>query len=266
MRLPKFLSYVLFAGYAFLYIPIITLVVYSFNESELLTVWGGFSTRWYSALLQNELILSAAWLSIKIAAVSATGAVLFGTIASLALVRIKRFRGKTLFVGLLFSPMVMPEVITGLAFLLFFVAAQQFTGWPSERGFNTITIAHITITVAYATLIIRTRLMGVQKDLHEAAQDLGAHPIKVFFVITLPLIIPALVTAWLLAFIISLDDLVIASFVSGPGATTLPMAIYSSIRLGITPEINALATILITIVTMGVTITGYFLYRRERIQ
>lgn len=246
-------------GYAFLYVPILSLIVYSFNDSRLVTVWGGFSTRWYGELLHNEQLLSAAWLSLRIAALNATAAVVLGTLAAVVLVRFGRFRGRVLFGAMITAPMVMPDVITGLASLLLFVGLEQAVGWPAGRGVTTITIAHITFSMAYVTVVVRSRLLQIDPALEEAAMDLGARPAKTFLVITLPLIIPALLAGWLLAFTLSVDDLVIASFVSGPGASTLPMVVYSSVRLGVSPQINALATILVALVGAGILVTGWLL-------
>jgi putrescine transport system permease protein len=255
---------VLVFGFAFLYIPILSLIVYSFNKSRLVTVWGGFSTQWYGRLLENRQILDAAWLSVKIASTNATGAVILGTLAGLALARFGKFRGRTLLSGMTTAPLVMPEVITGLSLLMLFVVMESAFGWPAGRGFTTITIAHMTLTLAYVTVIVQSRLSSLDDSLEEAAMDLGARPAKIFFVITLPIIAPALVSGWLLAFTISLDDLVIASFVSGPGASTLPMVIFSKVRLGVSPDINALATIIVGLVTVGVILAGIFLARQEK--
>ena len=239
-------------GYAFLYVPLVLVVVYSFNDSRIATIWGGFSTRWYGELLRNDQVLDAAWLSLRIAATSATLATILGTMAGLALARFGRFRGRTLFSGMITSPMVMPEVITGLSLLLLFVSLQQLTGWPGQRGFSTITIAHTTFSMAYVAVIVRSRLAAMDESLEEAAMDLGGRPLRVVFDITLPLIAPAMVAGWLLAFTLSLDDLVIASFVSGPGSSTLPMYIFSKVKLGVSPDINALATLIIAFVSVGV--------------
>ena len=239
-------------GFAFLYIPIVLVIIYSFNDSKLVTVWGGWSIRWYMELFSNENILNAALLSFRIAAITATAATIFGTMAGLILARLRQFRGRMLFTGMIASPLVMPEVITGLSLLLLFVSLQNFIGWPSQRGMNTITIAHITFSMAYVAVIIQSRLTEVNESLEEAAMDLGAKPASVIWDITLPIILPAMISGWLLAFTLSLDDLVISSFVSGPGATTLPMLIFSKVRLGVSPDINALATILILMVTVGV--------------
>jgi putrescine transport system permease protein len=250
-RTSRFLVSVLAFGYAFLYIPIALVVVYSFNDSRIATVWGGFSTRWYGELFRNEQILESAFLSLRIALTSATMATLLGTMAALALVRFGRFRGRTLFSGMITSPMVMPEVITGLSLLLLFIALQQLTGWPGQRGFSTITIAHTTFSMAYVAVIVQSRLSAMDRSLEEAALDLGGTPFRVMLDITLPLIAPAMLAGWLLAFTLSLDDLVIASFVSGPGASTLPMYIFSKVKLGVSPDINALATLIIAVITLG---------------
>jgi len=259
-----FLLSVLAFGYAFLYIPLISVMVYSFNDSRLATVWGGFSTRWYGELLRNEQVLDAALLSLRIAVLAATLATVFGTMAGLALSRFGRFRGRTLFSGMITSPLVMPEVITGLSLLLLFVSLQQLIGWPGQRGFMTITIAHTTFAMAYVTVIIQSRLSGMDQSLEEAAMDLGGKPFRVVFDITLPLIAPAMIAGWLLAFTLSLDDLVIASFVSGPGGSTLPMVIFSKVKLGVTPDINALATLIMVFVSTGVIIAWYAARRVQR--
>ncbi len=251
-------------GFVFLYAPIVSLIVFSFNKSKLVTVWAGFSTQWYGALLQNDQILQAAWVSLRIATLNATAAVVLGTIAGFVIARFRRFRGRTLFTGMVMAPLVMPEVITGLSLLLLFVAMEAALGWPAGRGFLTITIAHITFSMAYVAVIIQSRLSDMDESIEEAALDLGARPAKIFFQITLPIIAPALVAGWLLSFTLSLDDLVIASFVSGPGSSTLPMVIFSKVRLGVSPEINALATILVAVVAIGTIISGIFLARQRR--
>ncbi len=261
---PWFRMVVLFLGFAFLYVPIGLLMFYSFNASKLVTVWGGFSTKWYGALLENQQILGAAWLSLKVAALSATIAVVLGTLAGLVLARFGPFRGRTLLSGLTTAPLVMPEVITGLSLLLLFVTLEQLIGWPAGRGLTTIVIAHVTLTMAFVTVIVQSRLAQMDDSLEEAAMDLGARPYKVFFLITLPIIAPALMSGWLLAFTLSLDDLVIASFVAGPGSSTLPMVIFSKVRLGVSPDINALATILVTIVAIGVAIAGWMMTRQMK--
>ena len=260
----RFLLTVLVFGYAFLYIPLLSVMFYSFNDSRLATVWGGFSTRWYGELFKNEQILDAALLSLRIAVTAATLATIFGTMAGLALTRFGRFRGRTLFSGMITSPLVMPEVITGLSLLLLFVSLQQLIGWPGQRGFTTITIAHTTFAMAYVTVIIQSRLSGMDQSLEEAAMDLGGKPFRVVFDITLPLIAPAMIAGWLLAFTLSLDDLVIASFVSGPGGSTLPMVIFSKVKLGVTPDINALATLIIVFVSTSVVIAWYAARRAQR--
>ncbi len=264
MKRGGFLSWVLWFGYAFLYVPIVLLVTYSFNESRLVTVWSGFSTKWYAELLTNEPLLEATALSLRVAAVSATLSVILGTCAGMAMARFGRFRGRTLFGGMITAPLVMPEVITGLSLLLLFVAMEQVVGWPDGRGVTTITIAHTTFTLAYVAVVIQSRLAGMDSSLEEAAMDLGARPAKVFFVITLPIIAPALVAGWLLAFTLSLDDVVIASFVSGPGSTTLPMMIFSSVKFGISPQINALATLMILVVATGIFIASVVMARQDR--
>ncbi len=253
-RHSRFVISALAFGYAFLYVPLVLVIVYSFNDSRIATVWGGFSTRWYGELLRNEQVLDAAFLSVRVAFTSATFATILGTMAGFALARFRRFRGRTLFTGMITSPMVMPEVITGLSLLLLFVTLQQLVGWPGQRGFSTITIAHTTFSMAYVAVIVQSRLSGMDESLEEAAMDLGGRPLRVVFDITLPLIAPAMVAGWLLAFTLSLDDLVIASFVSGPGSSTLPMYIFSKVKLGVSPDINALATLIIVFVSAGVVI------------
>jgi putrescine transport system permease protein len=265
-RRSLFLPLALVVGYAFLYAPIVTLIVFSFNKSKLVTVWAGFSTQWYAALLQNDQILQAAWISLRIAAFNATVAVALGTIAGFVLARFRRFKGRTLFTGMITAPLVMPEVITGLSLLLLFVAMEALFGWPSGRGFTTILIAHITFSMAYVAVIVQARLSDMDTSIEEAALDLGAKPAKIFFVVTLPIIAPALIAGWLLSFTMSLDDLVIASFVAGPGSSTLPMVIFSKVRLGVSPEINALATILVAIVAVGTIIAGVVMARQRRLR
>lgn len=255
---------VLAFGYAFLYIPIVSLIVYSFNDNRLVTVWGGFSTRWYGELMHNEALLSAAWMSLKIASVTATLAVVLGTLAALALVRFRQAWGARSLGVIVAAPLVMPEVITGLSLLLLFLAMSDWLGWPAERGQTTIVLAHATFCMAYVTVVVQSRLAHMDRSLEEAAMDLGARPLVVFFTITLPIIAPALIAGWLLAFTLSMDDLVVASFVSGPGSTTLPMAVYSSVRLGVSPQINALATLFVGVVCVAVAIAGWLLLRQER--
>lgn len=263
-RRSYFVVAMLILGYVFLYGPIVSLVVYSFNESRLVTVWGGFSTKWYGELVRNTQILEAAWLSVRIAAVNATVAVVLGTMAGFALARFRRFRGRTLFTSLITGPLVMPDVIIGLSLLLLFVAMEQAIGWPEGRDALTITIAHITFSMAYVAVVVQSRVSQLDPSLEEAALDLGARPVTVFFRVSLPIIAPALAAGWLLAFTLSLDDLVIASFASGPGATTLPMVVYSSVRLGVSPQINALATIIVAVVATGVAIAGFMMRREQK--
>ena len=263
-RKPVFVTTMLVAGFLFLYLPILLLIVYSFNESRLVTVWAGFSTKWYGELFRNEQVLEAAWLSFKIAAMNATGATVLGTIAGLALARFGRFRGRPLLTGMATAPLVMPEVITGLSLLLLFVAMEQAFGWPEGRGITTITIAHMTFSMAYVTVVVQSRLATLDESLEEAAMDLGARPAKVFFLITLPIILPAILAGWLLAFTLSWDDLVITSFVTGPGASTLPVVIFSKMRLGVSPDINALASILVLIVATGIVIAGLWMRRQQK--
>jgi putrescine transport system permease protein len=263
-RRSRFLFTMLCFGMAFLYVPIILMMIYSFNYSKLVPVWGGWSTRWYTELFKSEDVWAATSLSLKIAVMNATFAVMLGTLAGLALARIHRFRGRTLFTGMISAPLVMPEVITGLSLLLLFITLNQMLGWPASRGITTITIAHVTFSMAYVAIIIQSRLAGTGQDLEEAALDLGAKPFRVLWDITLPQLAPGMVAGWLLAFTLSLDDLVIATFVSGPGATTLPMLIYSRIRLGLRPDINALATIIILVVAIGVLLAGWIMIRQQR--
>ncbi len=251
-------------GFAFLYLPIVLLVIYSFNASRLVTVWGGLSTKWYAVLLHDDKVLDAAWLSLKVAVITATAATVLGTLAAVVLVRFRRFPGRTLFSGMIAAPLVMPEVITGLAMLLLFIAMEQAVGWPSGRSMTTIVIAHITFCLSFVTVVVQSRLVQMDISLEEAALDLGARPLKVFFVITLPLIAPALAAGWLLAFTLSIDDVVISAFVTGPGATTLPIVIFSKVRLGVSPEINALATVVITVVGVAIAAAGRFLRPRPQ--
>jgi putrescine transport system permease protein len=261
----------LVVGLVFLYVPILSMVVFSFNNSRLVTVWDSVNSptlKWYSALMSNDQILGAAWLSIKIAMLCASGAVILGTLAGVALARFGAFRGRALLAGMTTAPLVMPEVITGLSLLLLFVALEQTIGWPSGRGPVTITLAHITFCMAYVTVVVQSRLVGFDESLEEAAMDLGARPAKVFFRITLPLIVPALVSGWLLAFTLSWDDLVISQFVAGPGSSTLPMVIFSKVRLGVSPDVNALATIMVLLVASGIVVSSLWMRyqnkRRER--
>jgi putrescine transport system permease protein len=251
-------------GFGFLYAPILSLVVFSFNDNRLVTVWGGFTTRWYAELFADPQMLGAAWLSLQIAFISASIALVLGTLCAVALVRFRRFRGKTLLSGMVSAPLVMPEVITGLSLLLLFVSMEAIVGWPRGRGVVTLILSHATFCMAYVTVVVRSRLADLDLSLEEAAMDLGATPARVFFDITLPIIAPALVSGWLLSFTLSLDDLVISSFVTGPGATTLPMVIFSKIRLGVSPDVNALASIIIGIVATGVLIATILQMRRPK--
>jgi len=257
-------------GFVFLYVPIVLMVVFSFNDSRAVTVWNSETSptiKWYVKLLGDDAILSAAWLSIKVASMSATGAVALGTLAGLVLARFGPFKGRALLQGLTTAPLVMPEVITGLSMLLLFVSLEQLFqhmfGWQFDRGVTTITIAHITFTMAYVTVVVQSRLASFDDSLEEAALDLGARPAKVFFRITVPLILPAILSGWLLAFTLSWDDLVVTQFVSGPGSNTLPMVIFSRVRLGVSPVVNALATIMVLIVAMGVIVSAVFMRRQE---
>jgi len=267
-KLSWFLKAMLFLGLAFLYIPLIILVVYSFNDSKLVTIWGGFSTKWYAKLLNNDQILEAAWLSLRIAVVSSLAATVLGTLAGYALARIKRFRGSTLFAGMVSAPMVMPDVITGLSMLLLIIQVQTMLqgifGNTSSfgNGFFTIFLGHATLCMAYITVVIRARLAELDQSLEEAAMDLGARPLKIFFVITLPLIMPAIISGFLLGVTLSLDDLVITSFLSGPGSSTLPQVIFSKIKLGLDPQMNVLATIIIAIVGTLVIIMNWYMMRQ----
>jgi len=255
-------------GYAFLYIPIFSMVVFSFNASKLVTVWDAANSptlKWYHALLNNEEILDAAWISVKVALINACGAVILGTLAGFALARFARFRGRFVLSAMTTAPLVMPEVITGLSLLLLFVALEQAVGWPAGRGITTMTIAHMTFSMAYVTVVVQSRLATFDMSLEEAAMDLGARPLKVFFVITLPIVFPAVLSGWLLAFTLSWDDLVISSFTSGPGSSTLPMVVFSKVRLGVSPEINVLATITITVVTIIIVGVSLWMARSSRI-
>ena len=269
MRSPGlFARCMLVLGLIFLYVPIISMIVFSFNNSRLVTVWDAPHSptlKWYVALLHNDQILGAAWLSIRIALIAATGAVVLGTLAGMALARFGTFRGRTLLAGMTTAPIVMPEVITGLSLLLMFVAMAQLIGWPKGVGAVTITLAHITFCMAYVTVVVQSRLVGFDESLEEAAMDLGARPLKVFWRITLPLILPAIASGWLLAFTLSWDDLVITQFVAGPGSSTLPMVIFSKVRFGVTPDVNALATIMVMLVATGIAIsTVWMRYREQR--
>ena len=254
-------------GLVFLYVPIVSMIAFSFNNSRLVTVWDAAHSptlKWYVALLRNQQILAAAWLSIRIALIAASGAVVLGTLAAIALVRFGAWRGRMLLTGMTTAPIVMPEVITGLSLLLLFVALQQLIGWPRGVGAVTITLAHITFCMAYVTVVVQSRLAGFDESLEEAAMDLGARPLRVFFRITLPLILPAIASGWLLAFTLSWDDLVTTQFVAGPGSSTLPMVIFSKVRFGVTPDVNALATILVLLVATGIAISTVWMRYRER--
>lgn len=263
-RITAFRTAALVLGFGFLYLPIAVLVAYSFNGSRLVTVWGGFSTRWYAALLDNGKFGAAALTSLEIGVMAATIALILGTCAGFAMSRFRRFRGRALFGFMLMAPLVVPEVIFGLALLLLFVAMQSWIGWPASRGIVTVTIAHATFGACFVAVLVRAQLAGFDRSLEEAALDLGARPWTVLWRVTLPGISPALVSGWLLAFTLSLDDLVVASFVSGPSATTLPMAVYSSVRIGVTPEINALATVFLAVVCVTVALAARLMARQER--
>ena len=263
-RLSWFVIIWMVVVFAFLYAPIVSVVVYSFNDSKLVTVWGGFTlSRWYIALANDRQIIDAAKLSLLIAAISSTLATIIGTVAGYVLVRFPKFLGRTSFSGMVNAPLVMPEVITGLSMLLLFISMEQIIGWPNGRGLTTVIIAHVTFTLSYVAVVMRSRFLTLDLSLEEAAQDLGAKPLKVFFVITLPIVAPAIVSGWLLGFTISLDDLVITSFTNGPGTTTLPQVVFSKVRLGLDPKVNALATIIIAIVSIGVVIATIHMRRQE---
>ncbi len=255
---------ILVLGFAFLYAPMLILVIYSFNSSKLVTVWAGWSTQWYTALFHDSAMISAVSMSLTIATAAASMAVVVGTLAAVVMVRYGRFKGSTGFAFMLTAPLVMPDVITGLALLLLFVSMGHSLGWPSERGMFTIWLAHVTFCSAYVAVVVSARLRELDRSIEEAALDLGATPLKVFFIITIPMIAPALVSGWLLAFTLSLDDLVIASFVAGPGSTTLPMLVFASVRLGTNPEINALATLILLIVGIIGVIAWWFMHRAEK--
>lgn len=254
---------VLFFGIALLYLPIAVLIAYSFNASPLVNVWGGFSTAWYGQLLHNRQLLEAALLSLEVAVAASSGAVVLGTLASIALVRFARFRGRLLLTGMVNAPLVMPEIITGITQLLLFVSMMQLLSWP-HRGFTTIVLSHITFCTAYVTVTVQSRLQSADRTLEEAAMDLGASPARAFLEITLPIIAPAIVSSWLLCFTLSLDDLVISSFVAGPGASTLPMVIYSKVKLGVSPDINALASLIVCGVGICIIGAGWLMTRSDR--
>ncbi|MDE1172112.1 MAG: ABC transporter permease subunit [Parvibaculaceae bacterium] len=259
-----FSNAVLAAGMVFLYVPIFSLIAYSFNASRLVTIWGGFSVKWYGSLFKNDIIMAAAMRSLEVGVIAATASVILGTMAGYALARLGRFRGRVLFSGMMTAPLVMPDVITGISLLLMFITMGTLIGWPMERGVITIAIAHTTFCMCYVAVIIQSRLIAMDISLEEAAMDLGSRPLGVLIDVTLPIIAPAMLSGWLLSFTLSLDDLVISSFVAGPGATTLPLLIYSKVKLGVTPDINALATLMILVVTLAVTAAGLLMARRER--
>lgn len=261
---PGFPAIMLTLGLIFLYLPIFILVLYSFNASRLVTVWAGFSTKWYAELFQDEQLMGAVWTSLRIAFYNASMAVILGTVSAFALDRFGKFSGRTIFNSMLTAPLVMPDVIIGLSLLLLFVTMADLIGWPMERGMLTIWIAHVTVSTAYVAVVISARLREVDHSIEEAAMDLGATPLRTFFLITIPTIASSLTTGWLLAFTLSLDDLVIASFVSGPGSTTLPMVVFSSVRLGISPKINAIATLIILVVSLTTLSGWWFMFRSER--
>lgn len=254
---------VLGLGYLFLYLPIITLVIFSFNASEMVTIWGGFSFKWYGELLKDEEILHATGLSLKIAFFTATASAILGTLAAFVLVRYKKFFGRPLFNGMITAPLVMPEIIIGLSLLLFMVSLQKTIGWP-ERGAMTIWVGHTLVGMAYATVSIRARLQELNRSLEEAAMNLGCRPGSVFFFITLPLITQSIVSAWLLTFTVSLDDVILSAFLSGPGSTTLPLVVFSRARLGLNPEVNAIATVIIVLVSIGVIAASIYMSRKEK--
>jgi putrescine transport system permease protein len=262
-RAPAGLLTVLLVGIAILYLPIVVLIGYSFNASPLVNVWGGFSTRWYGQLVHNRQLLEAALLSVEVAVAASSGAVVLGTLASIALVRFARFRGRLLLTAMVNAPLVMPEIITGITQLLLFVSMVQLFAWP-HRGFTTIVISHITFCAAYVTVTVQARLASADRSLEEAAMDLGATPARAFAEITLPIIAPAILSSWLLCFTLSLDDLVISSFVAGPGASTLPMVIYSKVKLGVSPDINALASLIVCAVGVCILGAGWLITRSDR--
>jgi putrescine transport system permease protein len=260
---PAPLLTVLFFGIALLYLPILVLIAYSFNASPLVNIWGGFSTQWYGQLLHNRQLLQAALLSLEVAVTASTAAVFLGTLAAVALVRFVRFPGRLLLTGMVNAPLVMPEIITGITQLLLFVSMVQLFSWP-HRGFTTIVLSHVTFCTAYVTITVQSRLQSADRSLEEAAQDLGATPARAFLEVTLPIIAPAIISSWLLCFTLSLDDLVISSFVAGPGASTLPMVIYSKVKLGVSPDINALASIIVCAVGACIVAAGYLMARSDR--
>ncbi|MDH0622216.1 ABC transporter permease subunit [Pseudomonas chengduensis] len=263
MKRFSFSSIMLWAGLIFIYLPMVILVIYSFNASRLVTVWGGWSVKWYVGLLDNTQLMNSVMRSLEIACYTAIAAVALGTLAAFVLTRITRFKGRTLFGGLVTAPLVMPEVITGLSLLLLFVLMAQLIGWPMQRGMTTIWIAHTTFCSAYVAVVVSSRLRELDMSIEEAAMDLGARPWKVFFLITVPMIAPSLAAGAMMSFALSLDDLVLASFVSGPGSTTLPMEIFSAVRLGVKPEINAVASLILLAVSFATFLAWYFAQRAE---
>ena len=263
-RISPFLITIIAFGFAFFYIPILSMIVYSFNGSRLATVWGGFSTKWYAALFSKADVINALLLSLKIAVVSASIATILGTMAGIALARYTKFRARTFFSGLVTAPLVMPEVITGISLLIFFIILENLIHWPAQRGFTTITLAHITFSMVFVTTVVQARMVQSDRDIEEAAIDLGSRPWQVMFDVTLPVISPAILSGWLLAFTISLDDVVISAFTTGPGATTLPLLIWSKVKLGVTPDINALATLMVVTVGLCVALAGFVMMRAER--
>jgi putrescine transport system permease protein len=250
-------------GFAFFYVPILSMIVYSFNASRLATVWGGFSTKWYGTLFNNAQVGKALVLSLEIAVISSTIATILGTMAGIALARFSKFRGRTLFSGLVTAPLIMPEVITGISSLIFFILMAQYVGWPASRGFTTVTLAHITFSMVFVTTIVQSRMLSADRAIEEAAMDLGSRPWQVMKDVTLPVISPAILSGWLLAFTISMDDVVITNFTTGPGTTTLPILIWSKVKLGVTPDINALATLIVLTVGVCVLTAGILMNRAE---
>ncbi len=251
------------AGFVFLYLPIVALVIFSFNDSPIPNVWRGFTLKWYEALARDEEMLSGLWLSLKIALLTACGSVVLGTLAAFALVKYKRFKGRTLFSGMVSAPLVMPEVVVGLSLLLMLVSVQRALGFP-ERGLFTIWLGHLLLGMAYATVVVQARLQDLNPQLEEAAMDLGAKPHQVFWLVTLPMIAQSLLSAWLLTFTLSLDDVVLSAFLSGPGSTTMPLVIFSRARLGLNPSVNAVATVIVVVVAIGVVLASYLIARAER--
>ena len=251
------------AGFVFLYLPIVALIIFSFNDSPIPNVWRGFTLKWYEALLRDEEMLSGLWLSLQIALLTACGSVVLGTLAAFALVKYKRFKGRTLFSGMVSAPLVMPEVVVGLSLLLMLVSVQRALGFP-ERGLFTIWLGHLLLGMAYATVVVQARLQDLNPQLEEAAMDLGAKPHQVFWLVTLPMIGQSLISAWLLTFTLSLDDVVLSAFLSGPGSTTMPLVIFSRARLGLNPSVNAIATVIVIVVAVGVVLARYLIARAER--